>query len=136
MENYSTPRPALIKIVAHLADLEYETVASDYDYGLQLAFNNAYRRILKVPVDMYIYGLLERWKIPVTLEDIKEATIDVLEYNGFEQTFTDEDWNNLQLITEEEREVFVSFRKPKELKTFPCQKLNTQKSYMAEFFEL
>ena len=93
-----------------------------YENLLEAIFENRYRCIDKCPADTFIYGVINSFKPGVcTLEDVKDVVREALEFGGFELTFPDKDWDNLQLIKSEDR--------------WQTDTLNTEKTYMSQFFE-
>lgn len=99
-----------------------------YEFLIYILENSLYVKIYKVPVSIFIFGILQTIevltfngkKIDFTLNDIKELLPEIInETISYELTFTDNDWNDLQI-----------------LETNRGQILNTKKPYMADFFEI
>ena len=114
------------KIKHHIINaINYDTDMSySYEDLCKQLYDNQYRRIMKVPVDLMFSGIIERYKYPVvTIDLIKEVIIDALQYSGIETTFVDEDWDKLEYV-----ECTGSWGNIE-------LKLNTDKLYMSEFFE-
>lgn len=110
----------IAKIIA--SPQAFITENSTYEYLLETIYENRYRCIEKCPADTFIYGIINTFKFGIcTLEDVKTVVREALEFGGIELTFTDEDWDNLQLIKSEDR--------------WQTDKLNTKKTYMSQFFE-
>lgn len=94
-----------------------------YDELLKLIHENQYRLIMKVPIDMFFMGIIKRYKHPtISLSLIKDVVIDVLQSDGIETTFTDADWDNLEIIKGGANR-------------WDYDHINTKKNYMIEFFE-
>jgi len=105
-----------------------------YEDLIESINDNYYRTIAKVPIDMFILGIIGSFsnltvdKANTILTSLKEVVQDALETTGIELTFTDSDWHNLK-ITEN-----PSKWGGKYLLTVNETKL--EKSYMSELFEV
>jgi len=98
---------------------------------LFLLERDLYTKFFKCPTSIFIFGILETCPhlsiggkpVELSLEDLKELIPEILsDMNGFETTFADEDWQNLEIISSVDG-------------NFVKKKLNTTKAYMMEFFE-
>lgn len=98
---------------------------------LFLLERDLYSKLFKCPTRLFIFGILETCNhlsiggkpIELSLEDLKELIPEILsDMNGFETTFTDEDWQNLEITSTVDG-------------NFVKRELNTTKAYMMEFFE-
>ncbi len=93
----------------------------NYQENLKYINENRYICIDKVPIRILLEGILEA--IPESsIPLIKEVILEALQLNGIEQTFSDEDWNKLNLI-------------PYMRGDYEYTTLNTDKTYCYEFFE-
>ena len=104
-------------LIASIISYDLNTEVKSYDELLEDIYDNQYRFILKVPTSVMFNGIIERYEENniITIDSIKEVIINALEFGGTEVEFTDEDWNNLELSG---------------------LVLNTEKSFMMEFFEI
>ena len=104
--------------IAYLLSGRY---SSKYQENLEYINENRYICIDKVPIRILLKGILQtisESSIPL----IKEVILEALQFNGIEQTFSDEDWDKLNLIPYMRRE-------------YEYTTLNTDKTYCYEFFE-
>lgn len=129
MKNKESLKLAIANHLAGQNDLK------DYDFLLELINRNIYIVVLKVPVKMFFLGQTTMWKDRTeeeVFECLKEVVIEALENNGIEQTFVDEDWNNLT-ITKVKHERKAGWGM--DAKEWYTTELNTTKDYVGEFFE-
>ena len=101
-----------------------------YEQLLNAICDNYYRTIGKVPVNMFIMGIIQHFVIKdiahanIVLVALKDVVIEALESCGVELTYTDDDWLDLKIIKNPERwggEYVLSIN---------------NKAYMSEFFEI
>lgn len=101
-----------------------------YEELLVAIYNNYYRTIGKVPVNIFVLGVVQYFVIKDVvhankiLENLKEVVREALEISGIELTYTDNDWLDLKILENTERwggEYILS---------------NNNKGYMSEFFEI
>jgi hypothetical protein len=122
-----------LQILKHIADGFYFGENPTYEQLLEAAYDNYYRCIAKVPTDVFILGTVHRYVLRDLehanriLDVVKEVVTEILECNGIELTFTDEDWFNLKIVEEEK----TSFLRPHK---YILSSVN--KRYMSEFFEI
>lgn len=104
---------------------EYPT----YEQLLYTIYDNYYRTIGKVSVNMFVLGIVEHFVLKDVdhanriLSVLKEVVTEALESNGVELTYTDSDWLDLKIIENPERwggKYILSHK---------------NKAYMSEFFE-
>lgn len=102
---------------------------TSYESLIYLLDKLIYTKVLKCPAEIFVIGIIDtigRYKskgksFDFTLEDLKVLLPELLsETNGIEVTYTDHEWDELEIIPHERW-------KPT---------LNTKKGYMSEFFEL
>ncbi len=121
------------QILKHIADGYYFGENPTYEQLLEAAYNNYYRCIAKMPTDIFILGTVERYVIKDLehanriLDLVKEVVTEIMEYSGFELTFTDGEWLELKIVEEKT----TSFLKPHK---YILSSAN--KRYMSEFFEV
>lgn len=112
-------------------------IANNYYYGdnptydslLLTICENYYRTIGKVPVTIFVMGIVNHFVIKdVThankiLNTLKEVVSESLEMYGVELTYTDSDWLDLKIVENETRwgDKYILSK--------------NDKSYMSEFFE-
>ena len=120
------------KIANKIGDIYVYAIEDEqptYEQLLNAIHKNDYRTIYKMPAKTFIIGIIQSFKLEDNtlekankiLKAIKEVVQEALELNGIELTFTDEDWNKLEVI---------------EGDRWHRLKINTNKLYMSEFFEL
>lgn len=123
--------PLKLAIAQYLSEIK----STDYEFMIEQIFNNSYRRVLKCPIREMFLGLGNSWKNRTpeeVLPYLKEVIIEALEFSGIEQTFVDEDWDNLAIIrTQHESKGGMGGDRKWETVI-----LNTTKNYVSEFFEL
>lgn len=123
------------KIAELIASGTYHREKANYQELIEAIYNNKYKAIEKCPIDLYILGIVETFVIKdlehvnKILNTVKKVTKEVFETTGVELTFTDEDWNNLQLIDNPNFDPKISWNN----KPYILPKIN--KYYMSEFFE-
>jgi len=115
-----------------------KTIGNNFHYGdnptyeqlLVVISNNYYRTIDKVPVNMFVLGIVGHFVIKDVahanriLETLKEVLREALETSGVELTYTDNDWLDLKIVENAERwggKYLLS---------------TNNKAYMSEFFEI
>ena len=80
--------------IAYLLSGRY---SSKYQKNLEYINENRYICIDKVPIKILLEGILQA--IPESsISLIKEVILEALQFNGIEQTFSDEDWDKLNAI--------------------------------------
>lgn len=120
-------REKLKQYIANIIDYDNNSLEDkSYEEHLQDIYDKQYRYILKVPTSVMFICIIERFTVKnlVDVDIIKEVIIDALEFGGTEVEFTDEDWNNLKAYD------------LGDWKNEPHLVLNTEKSFMMEFFEI
>jgi hypothetical protein len=115
-----------------------KTIGDNFCYGdnptyeqlLVAIYSNYYRAIAKIPVDLFVVGIVQHFVIKDVahanriLEALKDVVRESLESCGVELTYTDGDWDDLKMIENPERwggKYILSKR---------------DKKYMIEFFEI
>lgn len=122
-----------LQILKRIADGYFYGENPTYEQLLEAAYDNYYCCIAKVPTDVFILGNVESYILKDLdhanriLDVIKEVVTEILECNGIELTFTDEDWFNLKIVEEKT----TSFLKPHKYLLS-----SANKRYMSEFFEI
>jgi hypothetical protein len=106
---------------------------STYENILEAIYENEYRCILKVPTGDFFLGILETFKTPDDIEVknkilkiTKEVVKEAMEVSGIELTFSDEKWDELEIIPNPEP---GPWRPRYIFKEIP-------KSYLCEYFEI
>lgn len=100
-----------------------------YEQLLEVIYDNYYRTIGKVGVNIFLMGIVEHFMLSGVdhankiLSVLKQVVVEALESNGVELTYTDSDWLDLKIIENPERlggKYILSHK---------------NKAYMSEFFE-
>lgn len=109
-----------------------------YDEAINSIYDNLYRTILKVPTVMCIHGILGHFKIDSLqmaqeiLAILKEVIVESLQLSGVELTFTDGDWDSLEIIENENYGKGWVRKDERYILKNECK----EKGYLSEFFEL
>jgi len=117
------------QILSHIASGYCYSDNPTYEQMLEAVYENSYKTIEKVPVNVFLLGNVESFVLKdvehanKVLDVVKQVVIEALEVSGIEVTFTDEEWFKLQ-ITENTTRWGGKYL------------LNNSKGYMYEFFEL
>ena len=118
--------------IAKLIGRQY-VIGNEYTYEdvLEAIYENQYRCVLKVPSQEFFLGIVESFRTGddlilknKILNAAKEVVREALELSGFELTFSDHKWNELQIIHNTERwgSKYILSEKPK--------------TYLCEYFEI
>ena len=119
------------KIAKMMSASYYMTENPSYEHLLEVIYDNRYKTIDKVPINVFLEGLVSSFKLNSLehanklLSLVKEVVQEALEMSGIELTFEDEDWQNLKLVAN------TGWNKEKH----PYELPRLSKSYMSEFFE-
>ena len=115
-----------------------KTIGNNFCYGdnptyeelLVSIYDNYYRTIAKIPVDVFVVGIVQHFVIKDVahankiLETLKDVVRESLESCGVELSYTDGDWESLKMVENTERwggKYILS---------------KNNKGYMSEFFEI
>ena len=113
-----------------IANNFYHGDEPSYEHLLSVIYENYYRTIGKVPINMFILGIIQHFVVKDVehanriLESLKEVVTEALESCGVELTYTDNTWLELKIIENTSRwgdKYMLDYR---------------EKGYMAEFFEI
>tara|TARA_R110000772_G_scaffold33509_2_gene81524 strand:+ start:171 stop:554 length:384 start_codon:yes stop_codon:yes gene_type:complete len=100
------------EVIAKLIANENTT---NYEDNLEIIYDNQYRKLLKVPVTLFIIGIVQSFHTNfANIDLIKEVVKDAIEFGGIELEVVDEEWDALEIIDGD---------------------LNSTKKYMSEFFK-
>ncbi len=109
-----------------------------YEQLLEAIYNNVYKTIYKVPINTFILGNIQSYKIKDLdhanriLTSLKEVVREALEWGGIELTYTDKDWDDLKLLANP-----TQWGGPYILSKNDESEGKLQgKSYMSEYFEI
>lgn len=117
------------------ADIPFENPT--YEQLLESIYENRYRRIDKVPINIFLIGIIQSFKIKSLehanelLKLTKEVVQEALEMSGLELTFEDNDWQDLKIVENNSKwgdKYILSIHDD-------TKQRYIGKSYMSQFFE-
>jgi hypothetical protein len=115
-----------------------------YEQLLEDIYNNQYRTVVKVPINMFIIGIIDSFIVKdeqhanKILDIIKEVVTEALETSGIELTFVDGDWDELKVTQDNKRNkwILLPLEKYNSTGDWPNTIKPVGKVYMGEFFEI